>query len=159
MKNMTEKPVIGFKKLHVDAVIPRLATPGSAGADLHAMVLDADGEVSKEGIVILPLARVLVPTGLAMDIPEGYEVQLRPRSGLALKHGLTLVNSPATLDSDYSGPVGMIFTVLGHEPFTMNHLDRVAQMVVAPVCGFTEKLVTQISESERGAGGFGSTGI
>ncbi|KKN86225.1 hypothetical protein LCGC14_0270940 [marine sediment metagenome] len=156
---MTEKPVIGFQKLHADAVIPQLATPGAAGADLHAIVLNEDGEVSQDGIVIMPLSRVLVPTGLAMDIPEGYEVQLRPRSGLALKHGLTLVNSPATIDSDFGGAVGMIFTVLGDKPFTMKHLDRVAQMVVAQVSGFTGKVVTKVSDSERGAGGFGSTGI
>ncbi len=156
---MTEKPVIGFQKLVADAVIPEIATPGSAGADMHAVILDEQGNPIPEGIEIRPLERVLVRTGLKMDIPEGYEVQLRPRSGLALKFGLTLVNSPATLDADYKGEIGIILTVIGTAPYTIKHLDRVAQMVVAPVCGFIGKQVSSVGDSARGAGGFGSTGI
>ena len=156
---MTKAPQIGFMKMHSDAVIPQLATAGSAGADLRAMIVDDHGMIRPEGLVIEPFTRVLIGTGLSMDIPSGYEVQLRPRSGLALKFGFTLANAPATIDQDFKGEVMIIGTVIGTEPFRINHLDRIAQMVVAPVCGFIPKLVDSVGESARGSGGFGSTGI
>jgi len=156
---MMNAPQIGFMKTHPDAVIPQLATAGSAGADLRAMIVDDHGAVLPEGLVIEPFTRALIGTGLCMDIPAGYEVQLRPRSGLALKFGFTLANAVATIDGDFKGEVMIIGTVIGTEPFKINHLDRIAQMVVAPVCGFIPKLVDSVGESARGTGGFGSTGI
>jgi len=100
----------------------------------------------------------LVPTGLRLEIPAGYEVQIRPRSGLALKHGITLPNSPGTIDSDYRGPLGVIVMNAGSEPFVINHGDRIAQMVVAPVIQARFKLAEVLGDTARGAGGFGSTG-
>ena len=107
----------------------------------------------------MPGARALVPTGLRLDIPQGYEVQIRPRSGLALKHGITLPNSPGTIDSDYRGPLGVIVMNAGEADFTIKHGDRIAQMVVAPVLQAQFTLVRALSETERGSGGFGSTGV
>ncbi len=132
--------------------LPSYETAGAAGADLRADLPDR-GE-----LVLAPGARALVPTGLRIEIPEGYEVQIRPRSGLALKHGITLVNAPGTIDSDYRGPLGVIVMNAGTDAFTLTHGDRIAQMVVAPVirAGFAE--VKALGGSERGAGGFGSTG-
>jgi dUTP pyrophosphatase len=132
--------------------LPHYATPGAAGADLRANLPD------RGSLDLAPGARVLVPTGLRLAIPEGYEVQIRPRSGLALKHGITLPNSPGTIDSDYRGALGVIVMNAGSEPFTIAHGDRIAQMVVAPVirAGFAE--AETLPETARGAGGFGSTG-
>jgi dUTP pyrophosphatase len=132
--------------------LPHYATPGAAGADLRANRPD------RGSLDLAPGARVLVPTGLRLAIPEGYEVQIRPRSGLALKHGITLPNSPGTIDSDYRGALGVIVMNAGSEPFTIAHGDRIAQMVVAPVirAGFAE--AETLPETARGAGGFGSTG-
>jgi dUTP pyrophosphatase len=132
--------------------LPHYATPGAAGADLRANLPD------RGSLDLAPGARVLVPTGLRLAIPEGYEVQIRPRSGLALKHGITLPNSPGTIDSDYRGALGVIVMNAGSEPFTIAHGDRIAQMVVAPVirAGFAE--ADTLPETARGAGGFGSTG-
>ncbi len=132
--------------------LPAYATAGAAGADLRANFPDR-GEV-----VLDPGARALVPTGLRLAIPEGYEVQLRPRSGLALKHGITLPNSPGTIDSDYRGPLGVIVMNAGTEPFTVKHGERIAQMVVAPVVQAGFELVSVLSGTARGTGGFGSTG-
>mgnify|MGYP001804092347 FL=1 len=106
-----------------------------------------------------PGARVLVPTGLRLAIPDGFEVQLRPRSGLALKHGITLPNSPGTIDSDYRGPLGVIVMNAGTEPFEIAHGDRIAQMIVAPVVRAAFREVSSLSDTVRGAGGFGSTGV
>lgn len=130
--------------------LPTYETTGAAGADLRAN-LDAP-------MTLAPGARALVPTGLRMAIPEGYEVQVRPRSGLALKHGVTLVNTPGTIDSDYRGPVGVIMINLGDAPFEITHGMRIAQMVVAPVVQGHFRSVAELDETARGAGGFGSTG-
>ena len=134
--------------------LPSYETAGAAGADLRANF--PEGE--RGGLVIEAGARVLVPTGLRLEIPQGYEVQIRPRSGLALKHGITLPNSPGTIDSDYRGPLGVILLNAGDQPFTVNHGDRIAQMVVAPVVQAQFELVSELGETARGEGGFGSTG-
>ena len=134
--------------------LPSYETAGAAGADLRANF--PEGE--RGGLVIEAGARVLVPTGLRLEIPQGYEVQIRPRSGLALKHGITLPNSPGTIDSDYRGPLGVILLNAGDQPFAVNHGDRIAQMVVAPVVQARFELVSELGETVRGEGGFGSTG-
>ena len=133
--------------------LPAYATSGAAGADLRANLPDR-GE-----LVLAPGARALVPTGLRLAIPEGWEVQIRPRSGLALKHGITLPNSPGTIDSDYRGPLGVIVMNAGEAPFTIAHGDRIAQMVAAPVVQAGFDLVETLPETARGAGGFGSMGV
>ena len=133
--------------------LPAYATEGAAGADLRANLPDR-GE-----LVLAPGARALVPTGLRLEIPEGYEVQVRPRSGLALKHGITLPNSPGTIDWDYRGPLGVIVMNAGAEPFVIAHGDRIAQMVVAPVVRARFETAGALSDSVRGDGGFGSTGV
>jgi len=133
--------------------LPAYATSGAAGADLRANLPDR-GEIK-----LAPGARALVPTGLRLAIPEGWEVQIRPRSGLALKHGITLPNSPGTIDSDYRGPLGVIVMNAGDAPFTIAHGDRIAQMVAAPVVQAGFDLVETLPETARGAGGFGSTGV
>ena len=109
-------------------------------------------------MTLAPGARALVPTGLRVAVPAGYELQLRPRSGLALRHGITLPNSPATIDSDYRGPLGVIVLNAGDAPFEIAHGARIAQMVVAPVLRAGFALVDRLDETARGAGGFGSTG-
>ncbi|MBY6165138.1 dUTP diphosphatase [Pseudooceanicola nitratireducens] len=135
-----------------DVALPFYASAGAAGADVRANLPD-------RGMVVLePGARALVPTGLRMAIPEGYEVQVRPRSGLALKHGVTLANSPGTIDSDYRGELGVILVNLGDAPFEVVHGERIAQLVVAPVTQGVFAVVEDLDETARGAGGFGSTG-
>lgn len=134
--------------------LPSYETEGAAGADLRANF----PEDQREGLMIAPGARALVPTGLRLAIPQGFEVQIRPRSGLALKHGITLPNSPGTIDSDYRGPLGVIVMNAGQEVFHVTHGMRVAQMVVAPVVQARFMLVNDLDATERGAGGFGSTG-
>ena len=136
--------------------LPSYHTSGAAGADLRAN-LPLDQRL--QGITLAPMQRVIVPTGLRVEIPPGYEMQLRPRSGLAVKHGITLPNSPATIDSDYRGPLAVGLINLGAEPFTIQHGDRIAQAVIAPVLQVQFTLVDSLSETERGAGGFGSTGV
>lgn len=128
--------------------LPAYATTGAAGMDV----------VSAEDVVIAPGERHAVATGLAVAIPEGYEIQVRPRSGLALKHGITVPNTPGTIDSDYRGELKVILINLGAEPFTIARGDRVAQLVLAPVVQATWDEVTELDTTERGAGGFGSTG-
>jgi dUTP pyrophosphatase len=135
--------------------LPEYQTKGAAGADIRANFPQAD---RAGGITLLPGARALVPTGMRIAIPQGFEVQLRPRSGLALKHGVTLPNSPGTIDSDYRGPLGVIVMNAGQEPFHIAHGDRIAQMVVAPVVQAGFAVVDDLDETDRGAGGFGSTG-
>lgn len=132
--------------------LPRYETSGAAGMDLIAAL--AQGEV----LTLEPGARAMVPTGLAIALPEGFEAQVRPRSGLAAKNGVTVLNSPGTIDCDYRGEVKVILINLGQEAFAIERGTRVAQMVVAPVtqAGFTE--VAALDETARGAGGFGSTG-
>lgn len=134
--------------------LPVYETAGAAGADLRANFPPDQ----REGLRLEPGARALVPTGLKLEIPEGYEVQIRPRSGLALKHGITLPNSPGTIDSDYRGPLGVIVLNAGTEAFHIAHGERIAQMVVAPVLRARFDLVESLSETGRGEGGFGSTG-
>ncbi|PLK23799.1 dUTP diphosphatase [Porphyrobacter sp. TH134] len=128
--------------------LPAYATAGAAGMDV----------VSAEDVTIAPGARHAVATGLAMAIPEGYEIQVRPRSGLALKHGITVPNTPGTIDSDYRGELKVILINLGTEPFAVARGDRVAQLVLAPVVQAAWDEVAELDATERGAGGFGSTG-
>lgn len=130
--------------------LPAYMTSGAAGADVVAAVAD--------DLVLAPGARALVPTGFALEIPYGYEVQVRPRSGLAHKHGVTLLNTPGTIDSDYRGPLGVILVNLGEEPFVVRRGDRIAQLVVAPVVQAVFGEVEALGVSVRGNGGFGSTG-
>ena len=131
--------------------LPQYATAGAAGADIKANFED------HQGLTLEPSARALVPTGLRIAIPDGFEVQVRPRSGLALKHGITLPNSPGTIDSDYRGLLGVIVQNGGAEPFEITHGMRIAQLVVAPVVQATFEQGL-LDETLRGAGGFGSTG-
>lgn len=135
--------------------LPSYATAGAAGLDLLANLAPADRAA---GLTLAPGARALVPTGLAVAIPEGYELQVRPRSGLALRHGLALVNSPGTVDSDYRGEIGILAVNLGADPVTLTHGMRVAQAVLAPVARLAWVERDSLDESARGAGGFGSTG-
>ena len=132
--------------------LPRYASAGAAGADLRANFAHR-GEV-----VLEPGARVLVSTGLRVALAEGFEMQIRPRSGLALRHGVTLANAPGTIDADYRGPLGVILVNLGAEPFVVEHGARIAQAVVAPVVQAGFEVVDSLSETVRGEGGFGSTG-
>lgn len=132
--------------------LPSYETPGSAGMDLFAAIPSA------EPIVLRPGERGLVATGLAMAIPDSFEVQIRPRSGMAAKHGITCLNTPGTIDSDYRGEVKVILINLGHEDFTISRGDRIAQMIVAPVIQAGWHLVDELSKTSRGSGGFGSTG-
>ena len=143
---------VGIKKLPngADLPLPHYATPGSAGLDLLAAI---DGEIS-----LAPGARLAVATGIAIELPLGVEAQVRPRSGLAFKHGLTVLNTPGTIDSDYRGEVKVILANLGEEPFEVRRGERIAQLVPATVlrAHFTE--VHELEETVRGSGGFGSTG-
>lgn len=135
--------------------LPGYATPGAAGADIRANL--AMGERS-DGMLLAPLERRIVPTGLRVEIPPGFEMQIRPRSGLAFEHGISLANTPGTIDSDYRGPLGVLLINLGHEPYTIGHGDRIAQLVVAPVVQVRFELAEALSDTGRGDGGFGSTG-
>lgn len=135
--------------------LPAYETPGSAGADIRANLLPEDRE---SGFTLDPMHRAVVPTGLRVEIPQGFEMQIRPRSGLALKHGITLPNTPGTIDSDYRGPLGVALINLGAEPYVIHHGDRIAQMIVAPVIQVQFQMVEALSDTARGAGGFGSTG-
>jgi dUTP pyrophosphatase len=130
--------------------LPDYATEGSAGMDLLAAV--------PEPVTLQPGGRALIPTGLCMALPQGYEAQVRPRSGLALKHGLTVLNSPGTIDADYRGEVQAILVNLGEEPVTLTRGMRIAQLVLAPVTRAALREVRELPRSTRGEGGFGSTG-
>ena len=132
--------------------LPSYETSGSAGADLRANIPDGRSVLIEAG------GRALIPTGLRIAVPDGYEMQLRPRSGLALKHGITLPNSPGTIDSDYRGPLGVIVMNAGDTPFEIAHGDRIAQMVLAPVVTAAFEVADTLDDTARGAGGFGSTG-
>ena len=139
---------------HVGSVrvpLPQYQTPGSAGMDLRAAL----GEV-----VTIPAGeRRFVPTGLAIEIPPGYEGQVRPRSGLALRHGVGIVNAPGTIDSDYRGEIGIVLVNHGSEPFVVEPLARIAQLVIAPFARAELAVVEALDATERGAGGYGSTGV
>ncbi|MEA3361919.1 MAG: dUTP diphosphatase [Thermodesulfobacteriota bacterium] len=145
-----QKPQVQVKKLHPDAKLPEYMTELAAGMDICALL--------ENELLLEPGQRFLVPTGLAFAIPPGFEIQVRPRSGLAIKHGIALVNSPGTIDADYRGEVCIILINHGQEDFTINTGDRIAQLIIAPVCqaGLTE--VSELPETQRGTGGFGHTG-
>lgn len=134
-----------------DLPLPSYQTPHAAGLDLLADVT--------EPLTLEPMERRLVPTGLAIELPEGFEAQVRPRSGLALKQGLTCLNTPGTIDADYRGEVQVLLVNLSREPSVIRRGDRVAQLVVAPVSHATLVEVDALSDTSRGAGGFGSTGV
>ena len=131
--------------------LPQYSTPYSAGMDLRAYL--------EEAVTLQPLERKLIPTGLFIELPEGYECQIRPRSGLALKHGITVLNSPGTVDADYRGEIGVILVNLSNELFTVNPGERICQMVVARHSTVEWECVEQLAESERSSGGFGHTGV
>lgn len=133
-----------------DIDLPRFMTPHAAGMDLCAAIEDA--------LVLAPGRIALVPLGFAMALPEGYEAQIRPRSGLAITHGITVVNAPGTIDSDYRGEVKVGLINLGDQPYTINRGERVAQMVIQKICQAHVQVVAQLDTTERGKGGFGSTG-
>lgn len=130
--------------------IPQYETPLSAGMDLRANLESA--------IVLKPMERMLIPTGLFIELPEGHEAQIRPRSGLAYKFGITVLNSPGTIDADYRGELKVLLVNLSNEPFTIEHGERVAQMVIAKHESVQWKLTNSLEDTERGAGGFGHTG-
>jgi len=132
--------------------LPDYETEGAAGADLRANFAD------RGSLTLAPGARALVPTGVRIAIPPGFEVQIRPRSGLALKHGITLTNTPGTIDSDYRGSLGIILQNAGDAEFLVGHGDRIAQMIVAPVLQARFTVVEALGATARGSGGFGSTG-
>lgn len=134
-----------------DLPLPAYATTSAAGVDLPAAV--------PEPVTLLPGERRLIPTGLRIALPEGYEAQVRPRSGLAIRHGIGMVNSPGTIDADYRGEIQVILINLGQEPFIIRRGDRIAQMVVAPVTRVAWVVADTLDETARGEGGFGHTGV
>jgi dUTP pyrophosphatase len=147
------RPNVAVQRLAhgADLPLPAYATQQSAGLDLMAAVA--------EEVTLAPGARQLIPTGLAIALPAGFEAQVRPRSGLALKHGITVLNSPGTIDADYRGEVQVLLINHGTVPFTIRRGDRIAQMVVAPVTQIAWSIVEKLDETERGSGGYGSTGV
>ncbi|MGM9692506.1 MAG: dUTP diphosphatase [Alloprevotella sp.] len=144
---MIQIPIVN-KSRHA---LPEYATEQSAGMDLRANI-DAP-------VTLAPLQRALIPTGLFMALPKGYEAQVRPRSGLAIKHGIGVLNAPGTIDADYRGEIKVILVNLSAEPFTINDGDRIAQMVIARHETIVWQPATELSETERGAGGFGHSGV
>lgn len=143
---------VKIKRIRHDGTnpLPQYMTLHAAGMDLSACL--------NEDLVLKPGARALVPTGIAIELPEGYEAQIRPRSGLALKHGVTLVNSPGTIDADYRGEIGVIIINHGAEPFIIKNQERIAQMVFAPFIRAIFEEAAELGDTQRGAGGFGHTG-
>lgn len=131
--------------------LPTYMTPGAAGMDVLAAI--------ESEMTLGPGECRLIPAGFRMAVPPGYEAQMRPRSGLAMKYNVTLMNSPGTIDADYRGPVCVLLVNLGHNPFVVKRGDRIAQMVIAPVCRAKLKVADELPETERGAGGFGHTGM
>ena len=131
--------------------LPQYSTPDSAGMDLRASL--------SEPVTLAPMQRALIPTGIYIALPKGYECQIRPRSGLALKHGISVLNSPGTIDADYRGEIGVILANLSNEPFVVNPGERICQMVVARHSTVVWQTADSLSDSERGAGGFGHTGV
>lgn len=134
-----------------DLPLPQYATPGSAGADLYAAV--------EQPVVLQPGQRCRISTGIRIALPPGYEAQVRPRSGLADRYGLSMVNAPGTIDSDYRGVIQVILINLGQEPITIRRGDRIAQLVIAPVARAVWQEIQNLPETERAEGGFGSTGV
>ena len=148
----TEKKVkIYVQKTSEKTAFPSYMTPGSSGLDLRASI--------EEPMTLEPFERKLIPTGLKLAIPQGYEGQVRPRSGLALKHGITTLNSPGTIDSDYRGEVKVLLVNLGSAPVVINSGDRIAQLVIAPVVQAELEEVDELDDTSRGDGGFGHTGV
>ena len=143
---MIKIPVIYFGK----GELPTYATAASAGMDLRAAI--------EESISLAPMERKIIPTGMSIALPEGHEAQVRPRSGLAVKHGITVLNSPGTIDADYRGEIGVILINLSNEVFTVAPEDRIAQLVIAQYTQIVWEPTQTLEESERGSGGFGSTG-
>lgn len=135
--------------------LPAYETAGAAGADIRACFKPEDRDA---GLTLQPMQRAICPTGMRVEIPQGYEMQIRPRSGLATKSGITLPNTPGTIDSDYRGPLGVALINLSSEPYTIQHGDRIAQMIIAPVVQVGFEVVDELSDTARGEGGFGSTG-
>ena len=153
MEDVMDQDIIGrvlrVKRFHPDAVIPEYATEGSVGFDFHAV----------KDVVVRPGVTLLIPTGLAVEVPEGCELQVRPRSGMSLKTGALIKNSPGTIDSDYRGEIRVIMANIGHEYLRIKKGDRIAQGVLAPVIQAVEIIdVEELNETDRGEGGFGSTG-
>lgn len=148
--NQSKVKVLIKKWPHFRGEVPAYQSPGASGFDVRAQL--------SENVVLEPGKRVMIPTGLSFEIPFGYEIQARPRSGWAAKEGLTVLNTPGTIDADYRGEVKVILVNLGQEPITIKDQDRVAQLVLAPVIMGEFHLVDELGATERGAGGFGSTG-
>ncbi|MDR0557581.1 MAG: dUTP diphosphatase [Treponema sp.] len=146
----TSLVVIKICKISPDVTPPRYETAGAAGMDIRAFLADP--------VVIKPLERTRIPTGFALEMPEGCEAQVRPRSGLAYKQGVTVLNAPGTIDSDYRGEVCVVLVNFGQEPVVINNGDRIAQLVFAPVMRAAIEETSSVAETERGRGGFGSTG-
>lgn len=140
---------LSFRRIHPDAVMPAYAHASDAGMDVRSV----------RELVIPPGGRALVPTGLVVNLPAGYEAQVRPRSGLALKAGVTVLNSPGTIDAGYRGEIGVILANFGQYDFKVNVGDRIAQLVIAPVLQPVVVEATEVDSTDRGAGGFGSTGV
>jgi dUTP pyrophosphatase len=151
MIEANEAPIVKVYRKDPVALLPRYESDGAAGMDLRARL--------GEAVVIPPFKTALIPTGLVVELPEHYEAQVRPRSGLAFRHGITILNAPGTIDSDYRGEVGVLLINLGGEPYTVRDGDRIAQMVIAPVSRAVIVETGLVSETRRGAGGFGSTGV
>ena len=147
---MTEKPNVKIKA-HSQEYIPHYASEGAAGADVKAFI--------DTPMTIDPFKTALVPTGIFLELPTGWEAQIRPRSGLAIKHGITVLNAPGTIDSDYRGQVQVLLINLGTEPFTIEPKMRIAQMIIAPVTQVRFDGTLEISSTIRGEGGFGHTGV
>jgi dUTP pyrophosphatase len=145
------RPRVQFRRMRPDAIVPRYMTASAAGMDLCAAI-DAPVELA-------PGERAAISTGLALKIPDGFEGQVRPRSGLAREHGVTVVNAPGTIDADYTGIVQVLLVNLGKHSFTVNPKERIAQLVIAPVVQVECVEVDELPATERGAGGFGSTGL
>ena len=140
---------LSFRRIHPDAVMPAYAHASDAGMDVRSV----------RELVIPPGGRALVPTGLVVNLPAGYEAQVRPRSGLALKAGVTVLNSPGTIDAGYRGEIGVILANFGQDDFKVNVGDRIAQLVIAPVLQPVVVETTEVDSTDRGASGFGSTGV
>jgi len=157
---------VRIKRVRPSAILPRYATRGAVGMDLHAAI-DRPITVPRglahyshwSGEHLLDLVKVVVPTGIAIELPDGYEAQVRPRSGLAAKHGITVLNTPGTIDADYRGEIKVLLVNLGNAPFVIDPGMRIAQLVIAPVVRVEWDEVDELSGTARGTGGFGSTGM
>lgn len=145
-----DKINLKLQKLDENVTVPSYQTQGAAGMDLCAFL--------KEPVTLKSLQRKLIPTGLKMELPHGYEAQVRPRSGMSIKHGITLINCVGTIDEDYRGELCVPVVNLSTEEFTINNGDRIAQMIISPVTKADIEVVTELSDTQRGEGGFGSTG-